>query len=144
MLNFSGEVIKKLGPPDLLVNNAGIALIQTPFHQVNMEDFDRLMSINFEGGVNGCHAFLPHLLQRPEAALVDIGSALSFMGLMDNTAYVAAKFAVYGFTQCLIPETKGSSVSVHRAHPTGVKTNILALSSNPVNSSDPVARRVFD
>ncbi|MCI4671450.1 MAG: SDR family oxidoreductase [Bacteroidia bacterium] len=143
MKGFAQVVINKFGVVDMLINNAGVALRQNPFEEVEMENFDRLHEINFGGVVNGCHAFLPHLQARPEAALVNVASVLSFGGLMRSSAYVSSKFAVYGFTQCLIQENLGSGLQVHSVHPAGVKTNISSNSLNPQKSFDEVAKRVY-
>lgn len=143
MLDFAEKVAARLGKVDVMVNNAGVALTPSLFEEVEIDKFDRLHEINFKGTVNGCHAFLPLLTQRPEAALVNVASVFSFGGVMRSAAYVSSKFAVYGFTQSLIQEYWKTGLKVHSVHPAGVKTNITRNSLSNQPSFDELAKRVY-
>ena len=72
--DLPGQVIAEHGAVDGLINNAGI--IQ-PFVKINKLDYDavnRVMDINFYGVVYLTKAFLPHLLERPEAHIANVSS----------------------------------------------------------------------
>lgn len=122
--NYSQEVIKEFGQADLLFNNAGVALAQT-VDNCSYEDFEWLMNINFWGVVYGTKSFLPHMLTRPEAAIINVSSIFGIIALPTQSQYNAAKFAVRGFTESLRQEVKDSNVFVGCVHPGGIKTNIV-------------------
>ena len=108
---------------DILVNNAGVALGGT-FEQVSPADFEWLISINFMGVVRMTRAFLPALRQSPDARLVNLSSIFGIIAPPGQTAYVASKFAVRGFSESLRHELADSAVGVTVVHPGGVATSI--------------------
>ena len=122
---FPQQVIESHGHVDIVVNNAGVSLTGT-FEQTAEEDFDWLMSINFDGVVRLTRAFLPHLKARPEAQLVNLSSLFGLIAPPGQTAYSASKFAVRGFSEALRKElaAQKSTLGVTVVHPGGVKTGI--------------------
>lgn len=127
-------VMAEHGKVDLLINNAGVALGGT-FDQVSSEDFDWLMSINFDAVVCMTRAFLPLLKQRPAARIVNVSSLFGFISPAGQTAYCASKFAVRGFSNALRLELHGGPVGVTVVHPGGVATAI-ATSARPPEGVD--------
>lgn len=117
------QVAQALGSPDVLVNNAGVALSGT-FEQVGEADFDWLFEINFHSLVRMTRAFLPLLRTRPEAQIGNISSLFGLIAAPGQAAYCASKFAVRGFSEALRLELAGGSVGVTVAHPGGVATAI--------------------
>jgi short-subunit dehydrogenase len=116
-------VLAAHGRVDLLINNAGVALSGT-FEQVSETDFDWLMEINFGAVVRLTRAFLPHLRASDDARIVNLSSIFGLVAPPGQSAYVAAKFAVRGFSNALRHELAGSSVGVTVVHPGGVATRI--------------------
>jgi len=121
---LAAEVIDKHGRVTHLVNNAGVALIGR-FDQISIKDFEWLMNINFWGVVYGCKVFLPHLLEEPDAHIVNISSVFGLIAPPEQSAYCSSKFAVRGFTESLRHELADTNVSVTSVHPGGVLTNIV-------------------
>ncbi len=109
----------------VLVNNAGVALGGL-FEQVDAEDFDWLMDINFGATVRLTRAFLPLLAREGAAQLVNVSSIFGIIAPPAQTAYSASKFAVRGFSESLRHELEmaGSPVGVTIVHPGGVRTSI--------------------
>jgi short-subunit dehydrogenase len=124
-LSYADDVVTALGNVNLVVNNAGVALMAT-VEEMSWEDFDWLMGINFWGVVHGTKAFLPSLIASGDGHLVNISSVFGFVGVPTQSAYNAAKFAVRGFTEALRQEMliAGHPVAVSCVHPGGIKTNI--------------------
>ena len=118
---------------DVLVNNAGVALGGT-FEQVSTKDFEWLFSINFWGVVRMTRAFLPTLRASGDARLVNLSSIFGIIAPPGQTAYVASKFAVRGFSESLRHELKGSSVGVTVVHPGGVATSIARSARLPAGA----------
>ncbi len=115
---------------DLLVNNAGVALVGS-FEEIEPADFDWLVSINFSGVVRMTRAFLPLLRSSDDARLVNISSVFGLIATPRNSAYAASKFAVRGFSESLRHELAGSSVGVTVVHPGGVATGIADRARSP-------------
>jgi short-subunit dehydrogenase len=123
-LDLAAEVASRHGGADLLVNNAGVAL-SGKFEQVSMADFSWLMEINLGAVVRMTKAFLPQLLNRPDAHLVNVSSLFGLIAPPGQVAYATSKFGVRGFTEALRHELAGR-VGVTVVHPGGIKTNIAA------------------
>ena len=118
-------VLATHGHVTALVNNAGVALGGL-FEQVDAEDFDWLMDINFGATVRLTRAFLPLLARESAAQLVNVSSIFGIIAPPAQTAYSASKFAVRGFSESLRHELEmaGSPVGVTIVHPGGVRTAI--------------------
>lgn len=121
---YAHHIIEDFGHADMLFNNAGVALAET-VNDCSYEDFEWLMNINFWGVVYGTKSFLPHMLTRPEAAIINVSSIFGIIALPTQSQYNASKFAVRGFTESLRQELKDSNVYVGCVHPGGIKTNIV-------------------
>jgi short-subunit dehydrogenase len=128
VLALPEQVIKHFGQIDGIINNAGI--IQ-PFVKVNDLTFDQIehvMNVNFFGTVSVSKAFLPHLLERPEAHIVNISSMGGFLPVPGQSIYGASKAAVKLFTEGLYAELKETTVRVSVVFPGAIATNITANS----------------
>ncbi|MDG0969204.1 MAG: SDR family NAD(P)-dependent oxidoreductase [Porticoccaceae bacterium] len=118
------QVIDQHGQVDLVFNNAGVT-VDSPFEDMSEQDWDWVININLHGVINGSRAFLPHLKQRPEAALINTSSIFGMITVPNQSVYHTAKFAVRGFTECLAKEFKDSNVQIHSVHPGHIGTNIV-------------------
>ena len=133
-------VIAEHGNVDILINNAGVALGGS-FDEVSTENFDWLMSINFDAVVTMCRAFLPLLKQRPEARIVNISSLFGLITPAGQTAYCASKFAVRGFSNALRLELLDSNVGVTVVHPGGLPRQSPPARARLRISVRPISRR---
>lgn len=112
------------GQIDGVINCAGI--IQ-PFVKVKDLDYaaiERVMDVNFWGVVHVTKTFLPHLLARPEAHIVNISSMGGFVPVPGQTIYGASKAAVKLFTEGLRSELADTGVRVTVVFPGAVATDI--------------------
>lgn len=120
---LAADVISAHGSVELLFNNAGVALVDE-VESITIEDFEWLMNINFWGVVYGTKAFLPYLLQAPQAHIINISSLFGLMSVPGQAAYNSSKFAVRGFSEALKMELANTRVGVSCVHPGGIKTAI--------------------
>ena len=127
-------VMARHGRVDVLVNNAGVA-VGGSFEDITPENFEWLFNINFWGVVRMTRAFLPLLRQAPEARIVNLSSIFGIIAPPEQSAYVASKFAVRGFSQSLRHELTGSNVSVTVVHPGGIATSIADNARAPTHRS---------
>jgi NAD(P)-dependent dehydrogenase (short-subunit alcohol dehydrogenase family) len=117
------EVPRDHGALDILINNAGIALHGT-FQDMDDEDFAAVLNVNLWGVVRMCRASLPLLGKSSDARIVNISSLFGIIAPPGQTAYVASKYAVRGFTESLRDELSDTPIQVTVVHPGGVATSI--------------------
>ena len=108
-------VLAQHGRVTALVNNAGVALGGL-FEQVDADDFDWLMDINFGATVRLTRAFLPLLAREGAAQLVNVSSIFGIIAPPGQTAYAASKFAVRGFSESLRHELRDERLARGRHH----------------------------
>ena len=104
MSEFADRVFAELGRVDVLVNNAGIGT-GGPFVEVPLHEWDTILGINLKGVVNGCHVFVPRMIEaRHPAHVINIASMAGYIALPGMSAYSATKFAVIGLSESLRAE----------------------------------------
>jgi NAD(P)-dependent dehydrogenase (short-subunit alcohol dehydrogenase family) len=132
------DVVSEFGGVNLVFNNAGVAL-WADVADIDWDDFEWLMGINFWGVAHGTKAFLPHLIASGDGHVVNVSSVFGLVGIPSQSAYNAAKFAVRGFTEALRQEVRAARhpVGVTCVHPGGVKTNIAGHAHGLPDGADP-------
>ena len=122
-----GKVIDQHGKVDMVFNNAGVTT-GTHFKDMDENNWDWVMGINFDGVINSTRAFIPHMVDSPEAAIVNTSSIFGMVAVPGQTVYHATKFAVRGFTESLAMEMKETNpnLQIHCVHPGHIGTNIAA------------------
>lgn len=121
-------VLAAHGHVDGVLNVAGMIQPFVPIADLDLAVVEKVMDVNFWGTVTMVKAFLPHLLDRPAAAVVDVSSMGGFLPVPGQSAYGASKAAVKLFTEGLYAELRGTPVSVTVVFPGGVATDITANS----------------
>ena len=110
-------------PLAAVFNNAGVAVASSVL-DADPDDDEWLRQTNFDGVVNGTRAFLPVLVEQNSGVIVNTSSVFGLLGMPNQSAYCASKFAVRGFTDSLRQELRGTGVSAVTVHPGGIRTNI--------------------
>lgn len=118
------EVERVHGQVDGLINNAGIIQPFKPLKDLDDAAIDRVMRVNFYGTLYMTKAFLPRLLGRPEAHIVNVSSMGGFLPVPGQTVYGASKAAVKLLTEGLWAELQGTSVRVTLVLPGAMRTGI--------------------
>ncbi len=124
--NFDG-IIKKVGRLDILINNAGLAMNQE-FEKTSMELFDKIMNINLRVPYLLTQKALPYLRKSDRASVINLSSVVAHAGYAQQSAYVASKHALLGFTKSLAAEVYQDGVRVHAISPGGVYTDMVKVS----------------
>ena len=127
-------VISQFGTVDCVINNAGIIQPFTKLNNLDYSVIESVFNVNFFGTLFMTKAFLPHLLQRPEAHIVNLSSIGGFVPVSGQTIYCASKAAVKLMSEGLSSELLGTNVHVRVVFPGAVATNI------PGNSGVDAAR----
>ena len=139
-----GELRRRLGPVDVLVNNAGICGPIGPLWKVPADEWQRTIEINL-GGVFTCtRLVLPDMLARRRGRIVNLTSNAGVFRWPGVSAYAVAKGAVVKLTENLAAEVRRDGVSVFSFHPgiqpIGLTEATLAADAAP----DSPERRVAD
>lgn len=121
-------VIEAHGRVDAVINNAGIIQPFDPVLELDESRIAKVFDVNFFGTLYMCRAFLPHLLERPEAHLANVSSMGGFMPFPGQTIYGASKAAVKLLTEGLASELADTRVHVTIIFPGAVATEIAAHS----------------
>jgi NAD(P)-dependent dehydrogenase (short-subunit alcohol dehydrogenase family) len=138
------EVLGRHGVADVVVNNAGIAPPPVRAAETDLAAFRRVMDVNFWGMVYGSLFFLPHLLTRPEANLVNVASNAGIIGYPRMASYSTSKFAVRGFTESLRAELHKTPVRLTLVCPGATRTPIMAHSPLMTDAQRQVIQRRWE
>jgi short-subunit dehydrogenase len=119
------ETIAVHGCIDGIINNAGIIQQFQSVNDLDYEQIQQVMDVNFYGTLYMCKSFLPHLLNRPEAHITNVSSMGGFLPVPRQSIYTASKAAVKMLTEGLHLELRDTRVGVTVVFPGGVDTNIV-------------------
>lgn len=133
VMAFPEQVVASHGQVDILINNAGIIQPFVKVKNLELEVAERVMRINFNGCMYMTKAFLPVLLKRPQAMLVNVSSMGSFFSVPGQTIYGASKAAVSQFTRGLATELVDTNCHVALVTPGAMNTNIFENSGQKMN-----------
>ena len=113
----------ELGPIDVWINNA-MTTVFGWFDDVTPADYKRATEVTYFGQVHGTMAALARMQPRDAGTIVNVGSALAYVGIPLQTAYCGAKFACRGFTESVRSEliNKNSNVRISMVHLPAVNT----------------------
>jgi NAD(P)-dependent dehydrogenase (short-subunit alcohol dehydrogenase family) len=119
----AGRVESELGQIDVWVNDA-MTTAFSPVWDTSPEDFERAVRVTFLGQVWGTKAALARMRPRDHGSIVNVGSALAFIGIPLQSAYCSSKFACRGFFESTRAELlhEGSHVRMSMVHLPAVNT----------------------
>ena len=117
------DLIDQVGkkPLDLLVNNAGIAIVK-PFFEITPIEWEQTVGVNITAPFMLTQHFAPEMA--PGASIVNILSIAAKTGFANWSAYCMSKFALEGFSQCVREELRERKIRVINVYPTATDTNI--------------------
>ena len=132
------ELERRLGPPDLLVNNAGVGGPIGPAWEVDPEQWWRTMEINLRGNFLCARAVLPGMVARRRGRIINLASNAGAFRWPLVSAYAVSKAALVKFTENLAAETRRHGVAVFAVHPGLVTVGLTeqALSADPAATTD--------
>lgn len=145
MAAYAANVADHYGRVNVIVNNAGVSL-SGDFADLDYDDMEWLISINFWGVVHGTHEFLPHLIASGDGHVVNLSSLFGLVAIPGQSVYNASKFAVRGLTEALREEMlmAGHRVGVTSVHPGGIQTAIVRNSRVAAGDDKAALTRLFD
>lgn len=121
------EVEATFGPVDVLVNNAGIALLKSIDHMTEAQ-YRKVIDTNQVSVFLGMKYVLPSMRKAGNGSIINISSISGLKGTADSVAYSASKFAVRGMTQSAAIELGGEGIRVNSVHPGIIETPMVRKS----------------
>jgi 3-oxoacyl-[acyl-carrier protein] reductase len=127
---------RRLGPINILINNAGIAQIKN-FLDISPEDWQRMLDIHMKGTFFCTQAVVREMIEAGWGRIINTASVAGMEGGPMNSSYATAKAAIVGFTKALALELGRTGVTVNAVAP-GLIDNILQASqSDPASATIP-------
>lgn len=108
-------------PLDLLVNNAGIAIVK-PFCEITSVEWEQTVGVNITAPFKLMQHFAPEM--PPGSSIVNILSIAAKTGFANWSAYCMSKFALEGLSQCVREELRDRKIRVINVYPAATDTNI--------------------
>jgi NAD(P)-dependent dehydrogenase (short-subunit alcohol dehydrogenase family) len=118
------ETEAKLGPVDILMNNAGIGPDGRELADMNPASFDRLIAVNLTGVFNGVSEFAGSMRARRSGHIVNTASMAGLISAVGLGAYTISKFGVVGLSEVLRSELAPHGVGVSVLCPGMVVTRL--------------------
>lgn len=117
------ETITKFGRIDVLINNAA-QFNHDKVVDLKLEDFDRVWMTNVRGVLILTKLVLPFMIKQNIGTILNIASTAGKRGYVSGAAYAASKFALNGFSECLLREVREYNIRVQTISPSSVDTRI--------------------
>ena len=130
----------ELGTIDILVNNAGYGHHRR-FLDWDLDDIERMLRVNFLGAVYWTKALLPRMVERRSGWVVFMASVAGKLGVPEESAYAASKFAMVGFAEALSIEIEDAGVHVLTVCPGTINTPFF--DAEALERMPPVSKRMM-
>jgi len=118
------QVVKDIGPIDVLVNNAGITR-DTTFKKMTKADWDAVIHTNLDSAFNMTKQVMDGMTERGWGRVINISSVNGQKGAFGQTNYAAAKAGMHGFTKALALEVAKKAVTVNTISPGYIGTKMV-------------------
>lgn len=141
--NMAQVVLRELGVPELVVNNAGIVERGARVEDASAESWDRVIAVNLRGPFLVARAFVPAMRAAKRGRVVFVASISSTIGCPFAASYAASKWGLVGLAKSLAEELRGSGCEALSILPGSVDTDMLVGSGfSPQMSAEEVARAI--
>jgi len=122
---WAASILKSLGPPDLLLNNAAIINPNRPLWEVPPADFSRVIDVNIKGVFHVLRHFVPAMVDRQQGIIVNFSSGWGRSTSPEVAPYCATKYAIEGLTLALSAELPPGMAAIPLT-PGIINTDMLA------------------
>jgi NADP-dependent 3-hydroxy acid dehydrogenase YdfG len=125
---FVDATVAAYGRIDVIVNNAGYG-VRGRVEETPIEDYRRLMEVNFLGTVHGCQAVLPLMRRQGHGVIINVSSIVGHRALAGGAAYAATKAAQVSLTESLRLELRGTGIAACSVHPVATDTEFTEVAA---------------
>lgn len=142
------DAMEKGGGVDIFVNNAGIAHfydVKDPTYPI--EKSFQEVNIDINGVIRGVHYFLPMLMKKKEAVIMNVSSGLAYVPMASAPVYCATKAFVHSYSQSLRIQLQNTNVRVVEVLPPAVETPMtegFAIDKMPLKDFGDAVMKSFE
>ena len=120
-----GQVVDQLGRLDILINNAGIVGSDTPVHDLQVSDWDRVLDINLKGTFLCSRAAVRYMIPQKSGVIASMASISGKEGNANREPYSVYKAGIIGFTKTLAKEMLEHGIRVNCVAPALIDSPLL-------------------
>jgi short-subunit dehydrogenase len=141
----AAKAVDRFGRIDTWVNNAAVS-VYAPVADLEPAEMDRVVAVNLLGVMHGSRAAIPHLRRAGGGTIVNVGSALSDRAVPLQSAYVASKHGVAGFSEALRLELAedGPEIDVVLIMPSSMNTPLFRFARSKLGVQPMPVPPVYD
>jgi len=132
--------VARYGRLDTLCNNAGVIAYENA-HEMSLEFWRRILSVNLDGTFLMTRESIPHLLET-KGSIVNIGSTAGLSGLAYGSAYSASKGAIHAFTRAIAVEYSGRGLRANSICPASIDTGMMKSTPMPADANFALLQRL--
>ncbi len=136
VMAWAGRLMSSFGPPDLVLNNAGVINKNARLWEVPEAEFSRVIDVNIKGVANVIRHFVPEMVRRRRGVIVNFSSGWGRSTDAEVAPYCATKWAVEGLTQAFAQELPSGMAAV-ALNPGIINTEMLQSSFGGAASGYP-------
>jgi len=125
LIAFLDEVEQRLGPLDVLVNNAGIMAV-APLVEETPDSITRQLDLNLRAVIHGTQEAMRRMVPRRTGHIVNVASVAGRIGTPHLATYSASKHGVVGLSEAVRSELRGTGVEISVVMPSVVNTELAA------------------
>jgi len=123
VLNMVKKTMDEFSKVDILINNAALTTMSfNYFHEMNPEEIEKEIAVDWLGVLNCCHAVIPHMINEGIGKIVSITSDASKISTPRQSVYSGNKAAIAGFSRTIAGELARSGINVNCVAPGTVDT----------------------
>jgi NAD(P)-dependent dehydrogenase (short-subunit alcohol dehydrogenase family) len=137
----AAEALEAWGTVDILINNAGIALV-APALELSVEDWDRTMAVNLRAPFLLAQALAPAMIAQRWGKIVNISSQTGVIAIDDHAAYASSKGGLNALTKSLTAEWARHNVQVNAICPTVIMTPMGRTVWGPEEKGGPMKKAI--
>jgi NAD(P)-dependent dehydrogenase (short-subunit alcohol dehydrogenase family) len=136
--SWANRLLNAFGPPDLLLNNAGMINRKAALWKVGAQEFSDIIDVNIKGVANVIRHFVPAMVEKRRGAVVNFSSGWGRSTEAEVAPYCATKWAIEGLTQALAQELPPGMAAIP-LNPGIINTDMLQSCFGSSASSYPSA-----